>query len=50
MIEAIAFVIMVIVIGFFGLLALAGILILLVIVVGVPLAVIVRKFMPDRLV
>ena len=47
MIDFIVAAITVIVVGFFGLLALAGILILLVVVVGIPLAFIVRLFMPD---
>lgn len=49
MIEAIEFGIMFILLAFFGLLSLAGILILIVIVVGVPLAFIVRALMPDPL-
>lgn len=47
MIDLIIGAIMVLVIGFFGLLALAGVLILIVVIVGIPLAFIVRQFMPD---
>lgn len=49
MIDFIIAAIMVVVIGFFSILALAGILILIVVFVGIPLALIVRKLMPDPL-
>jgi hypothetical protein len=47
MIEAIVAAIVGLFIGFFAILALAGVLILIVIVVGIPLAFIVRMLMPD---
>lgn len=49
MLEAIGFTIAFIFMLFVGLLGLAGFLILVVFLVGVPLAFIVRMFMPDPL-
>lgn len=47
MIDAIVFIVTGLFVAFFGLLALAGVLILLVVFVGIPLAFIVRLFMPN---